>query len=157
MILTNIQHEIELRADAIKLETKIVKTLEHNQLDFHDQEQVISWYADICKKARWFGFIGDDDSRLRVSPKLNQFSVEDWFDQDQANGIQYNVWVETTLDNAKAKNPKNWSMRFLISRIDHPAIKHEIQWPRLPNEELNQNGFEQGLQRRNIFATLRKT
>ena len=156
-MITTIQHNIQLKTSGCEVSTSDAHTFEIPDFDPRNTEHIVNWFHQVCleRKTSRQDF---DDGHIRVVPQMKPIKLVQ-FDANDEMSARYDVYIETTLDNNKAKNPKRWTVKINLYEPEHQFdkdLQHTIEWPRLPEETLSWSGLRAGVARRNIFGVLRK-
>lgn len=153
-MVTYLSHKIAIETQEITINTTMRKEVEQDAFDLLDQEQVLAWYARLLKKSTTFSMYCEHPQQIEIRPDLKRFSVTHYLDNE--NYCQYDISITTTLDNKRSKNPKSWLLEITITDDDWQRVaKHTIEWSRLSEESLDWTGFKTGLERRNLFNTIK--
>ncbi len=157
---TKIPHKMRLNKAGIDLEIDLDHMLQQDKLDLADPESLIHWLYTVCDNTVFnYGFGGWGGQDLQIESLLaKRFDVVEFDAND--NEREFEILIETTLDNRKLRNPKTWFVKFKVFEYSenfnrNTLFEHKVEWTRLPNEALYYKGFIEGLKRRNLFNIIK--
>ena len=156
-MITTINHSIQVKTRGCEVETSDAHSFETKDFDPRNTEHIVSWFHEVLQN-RKPAYQEFDDGHMKITPQMSRVKLVQ-YDQNDELEAKYEVFIETTLDNKQAKNPKKWLVKINLYNAEHPHDKdlyHTIEWPRQPEEDLNWKGLTAGVARRNIFGVLRK-